>query len=290
MAEKKDKLIEEHFGNPIKVGDYVNIPKELTRYHAKTPDEKMLMKVIDLNDNLIMVKSPSGMAYEGVIAVDRALVTKSTYGIGVNPFHIDGWRRVSRVVNFDIENIMLSLFDEYRTLGKYKPCEHIVNGMPVRRTNFNPFVIDKDGNKQYYQRDLCWSLEAKQMLIESIYHGLNCGQVVIRKRKYDDVVKAMKQGDTEICLHDIVDGKQRLNCIMDFMMDRFPDKNGNYFSDFSESAQHAFERSMSLSYLEMPEDTTDADVIDAFLNVNFAGIPQSKNHIEYVERIAKLLK
>ena len=54
-----------------------------------------------------------------------------------------------------------------------------INGINVGECNFNPFVMI-NGVKQYYQRPLVWSLEDKQNLIESIYHGIGCGTIIIK--------------------------------------------------------------------------------------------------------------
>ena len=44
------------------------------------------------------------------------------------------------------------------------------------------------------------------------------------------------------------------------------------------------------AYAEMDEDATDDMVLSQFLKLNFAGVPQSKEHIEYVKEISKNLK
>ena len=48
-----------------------------------------------------------------------------------------------------------------------------------------------------------------------------------------------------------------------------------------------FRYSKCLSLLIMEEGTTDDEAIAAFLNVNFTGVPMSKEHIEYVKEIQK---
>ena len=73
------------------------------------------------------------------------------------------------------------------------------------------------------------------------------------------------------------------------MDDKFPDLHGRYYSDFSHIAQWHFEDSSCLSFAEMDERTTDEQVIQAFLCNNFAGVPQSKEHIEFVKEIKKNL-
>lgn len=56
-----------------------------------------------------------------------------------------------------------------------------INGIDVFEYNFNPYVIDNDGKKLYYQRDYVWTLEDEQTFIESIYNNLSLGTVVLKK-------------------------------------------------------------------------------------------------------------
>ena len=98
----------------------------------------------------------------------------------------------------------------------------------------------KNGEKLYYQRDLCWSLEDKQNLIDSIYNGINLGLILIRKREWSEIEKLRKSGETELAFNDIIDGKQRLNAIKEFLHEEFPDSNGNFYSDLSTLAQNKF--------------------------------------------------
>lgn len=48
-----------------------------------------------------------------------------------------------------------------------------------------------------------------------------------------------------------------------------------------------FENSRTLTFAQMDESTTDQDVINAFLHVNFTGVPMSHEHIEYVKELNK---
>ena len=66
--------------------------------------------------------------------------------------------------------------------------------------NFNPYVTDPStGEKRYYQRPYCWTLEDEQMFIESIYNELDCGKIVLRTNVISDVLDAFTNGDKEVC-------------------------------------------------------------------------------------------
>lgn len=285
MSNKRKELINDYLSSPIKVGDSVKVPIGKVKTWAVHPERLDTFKVIAISGNQIRVKNDDT---EGI--VDIVDVKKDTRFVGANPFSEEAWRGRTHTINYPIGSLMHSLFPELSDDRGQRFEKWKINGIPVKETNFNPYVIDKNGEKHYYQRPFVWTLEEKQLLIESIYKRISCGQILVRSHSYKEVERRMNEGDTEICFRDIVDGKQRLNALYEFMTDKFPDLHGNYFSDLSDYAQWEFEDMLSFSYADMDEGTTDEDVIAAFLNVNFTGVPQSKEHIEYVEKIAKLMK
>lgn len=97
------------------------------------------------------------------------------------------------------------------------------------------------------------------------------------------------KGETELSFNDIVDGKQRLNAARNFILGKYPDANGNYFADLSSYSQYKFTEHQLFTYAEMPEGTKDEDVLHQFLKLNFAGVPQSKEHIEFVKSLQSKL-
>jgi uncharacterized protein with ParB-like and HNH nuclease domain len=197
---------------------------------------------------------------------------------GINPFVED--RNCIRSVNFTLDSILhkLDLSPEY--IKRDKPYE--INGINVGECNFNPFVMI-DGIKKYYQRPLVWSLEDKQNLIESIYCGIGCGSIVIKINDWTTLQNKADDGETELFFNDVVDGKQRLNTIHEFVNNKFCDRNGNYYEQFSKRAQYQFLDHQLFAYGEIDSRVKDEDVLKQFLKVNFAGVPQSLEHIEYVK-------
>ncbi len=69
------------------------------------------------------------------------------------------------------------------------------------------------------------------------------------------------------------------------MNDEFMDVNSNYYSDLSSIAQNKLTDHQLLSYAEMGENTKDKDVINQFLRLNFTGVPQSIEHINFVKSL-----
>ena len=61
--------------------------------------------------------------------------------------------------------------------------------------------------------------------------------------------------------------------------------HGNYFKDFSKVAQRIFKNRKAMHIFMLRENCSDEKVKRAFLNVNFTGVPMSKEHIEFVKSI-----
>jgi hypothetical protein len=116
---------------------------------------------------------------------------------------------------------------------------------------------------------------------------LNCGKIVLRDRGYNYIISELNKGNKEVAFRDVVDGKQRIGALLDFVNDKFPDLHGNYYSDLSNKAQHKFLNSDVISYASLGESATDEDVIETFLMVNFTGKIMSQEHIDYVKEISK---
>jgi hypothetical protein len=195
----------------------------------------------------------------------------------INPFQQHN--TYIKSVAFTLDSILHKLDLSPKYSKRDEPYQ--INGLNVGECNFNPFVII-NGVKQYYQRPLVWSLEDKQNLIESIYHGIGCGTIIIKINDWNYLEKLATSGETELYFNDVVDGKQRLNAIAEFVNNKFSDKNGNYYREFSERAKHLFLDHQLFSYGEIT-NIDDEDVLKQFLKVNFAGVPQSLEHIEYVK-------
>lgn len=292
----KQEQIEAKKLKPIEVDDFVAIKcdytKIVTGYDGKGKNRKFITTthqdtfssqgtvLEDMGDKfLIKVSSVSVplelsgkvdknyIGREAVIIALKEFVFPTFLECGANPFC-----KEKRRVNFTNKDIQ-SLF--WMNNRDYDSCN---------RVNFNPFVHDKDGNKIYYQRDFVWTLEQKQLLIDSIYNDIEIGKFLFRYNSWDRLQRVKKEVGQEYSW-DIVDGKQRLGTIYSFTNNEFPDRYGNYWDDLSGHAKRRFKNYGNLSYGELPESATDEDVIDSFLTLNFTGTPMSQEHIEFVKSI-----
>ena len=255
----KQQLIQEYLEEPLKIGEHIKIKG----HGSRNKNICGITKVVDIID---------GIPYIG----DRQPVTeewkKWTGEIGADPFD-KSFDRIQSI-NFQLESILFQLFKE----DKYD-----IEGTPISASNFNPFVF-VNGEKKYYQRPLCWSLKDKQLLLESIYNNVDCGKIVVRNRGWEELRKLQKEGH-ELAWKDVVDGKQKLHAIKSFMDGEYPDLHGNYFEDLSDQAQRRLTNNQLISYSELPEKTTDEEVLKQFLRLNFAGVPQSQEHLDYIKSL-----
>jgi len=300
----KQEQIESKKTKPFEVGDYVEVKTSYTEEKSvwvgrgknkelvtdKTEKEfTALGNIVEISNDLFKIstnnirvplelKDSVEITYSGhkqFIIVDKSIVIPTFLDCGINPFGKEKRRII--FYNNDIQSLLWKMgYDKYD--------KHIEKERDWRQINFDPYVVDKNGEKKYYQRGLVWTLEQKQLLIDSIYNDIEIGKILLRYNSW----KRMEKEESETgSMHsfDCVDGKQRLTTLLDFVENKFPDSNGNYWNDLSGHAQRRFLSYGNLSLGELPESATDEDVVDNFLTLNFTGVPMSKEHIEYVRNI-----
>lgn len=227
----------------------------------------------EIND---VLKSGYDHRSEGWVLANSEYVSPTFYDCGSNPFAKEKCR-----ITFYNQELSSILFKAGygRRSDDFSKMDN--EDRDWSKVNFNPYVIDKNGNKQFYQRDLIWTQEQKQLLIDSIYNGIEIGKFLFRYNSWSRMEKEFAETG-EKHSWDCIDGKQRFFAILEFLQNKYPDSYGNYWSDLSENAHRKFLNFANLSYGELGENATDDDVIDNFLTLNFTGVPMSKEHIEYV--------
>jgi len=285
MSEKKQNQINMIKLASIKEGELIHVKKNkissvaFNTYENKT-ELCVVIRVIE-HDSLFEVTTVNSKNRVYSISIDD-IVSKDLFKVGANPFpsKFDNIRPIA----YTLSSILFSL-DILGEKSAARGEKYIMSNTVVENCNWNPYVYDKKGEKKYYQRPLVWSLKDKQLLIESIYQGIDCGKVLIRERSWEDLEKMAANGETELAFKDIVDGKQRLDAVRGFTLNEYPDLNGNYFGDLSAYSQHLFDNHQLFSYAEMPANTTDEEVLSQFLKLNFTGVPQSIEHIELVKSL-----
>lgn len=274
MKAIKEQLIEQFLNEPIKVGDRVIIRGRGLQNKSAWGSSANVLEVLE--DDTIRVDGQHG----GTEVVVKENYKKYTSDIGENPIRKD--RNKVRMINFSLESILHSLgVSNHKT--KYTLTSATTGEViTISDCNTNPYVYLEDGTKRYYQRDFVWTVTECQSLLNSIYNNCDCGKILVRNYSYKELQDKFNNGETELFWYDVIDGKQRLTAIIKFINNEYPDSFGNYFKDFSDIAQHMFLNHQLFSYGEM-EGVTDEEVLEQFLKINVAGVPQSENHIKTVD-------
>ena len=123
-----------------------------------------------------------------------------------------------------------------------------------------------------YQREHVWTMKDKTALLDSIFNNVEIGKFVFVQRSMGHRGK----------LYEILDGKQRLTTIIDFVEDRFKYK-GYYFSELSFKDQHKItECNVSYGYLENPSKEA---IFETFIKLNTCGKPMANKHINHVKQL-----
>lgn len=258
----RDELIEDFLQTPLTIGEKISYKND--NY-----------TIVEILDECCVAKNLS-YSYKGNETILKKDILRNVRNIGYNPF-IDV-NRYSRVIAFDIDTIINRFDKEPKPYFK----EYLLNG--INELNWNPFVTLLNGEKFYYQRDFVWTLENKQNLIQSLCKGLELGRIVVYKREFEDVEKELKAGNLDVCFYDIVDGKQRLKTLIDFVNNKFFDKNGYYWKDYSIHAQYKILSQQTLIYVELDTECSSRDILQTFVNNAVEGVKLDTNHLKLIEQ------
>lgn len=271
--KKREEEIELFLLEPINIGDKVYVKG------LGIQDKTLFGNTANVDsineDESIFVKH-----YNGLVKVEKGDYKKYTDHIGYNPFPEKNWLEGLKVIQYNLESVIGSFYDIRNNMFRHET----ISGIIVNELEWEPFFINENGEEVVYQREFCWNLNDKQLLIDSIYNGIDIGKIIVRKRSWDWVESRVKQ-NKKAAFKDIVDGKQRLKTILEFVNNEFADSNGFYWNDLSRVAQIKFLNFQALSYGEIEERAKDEDVKKVFLNVNFSGVEMSQEHIDFVRNI-----
>lgn len=120
-----------------------------------------------------------------------------------------------------------------------------------------------------YQRGYVWSLADKRRLIASALARRELGKVVFVRREYP-------------LRPQILDGKQRLNTLLEFKAGQF-DFQGFYWDQLSFTDRTAIDEAPMLIADIHEEHVDEVFVLQTFLDLNAAGVPQSEEHLAAVQ-------
>lgn len=145
--------------------------------------------------------------------------------------------------------------------------------------DFDVYLESKGKN---LQRDLCWNQQQKESLIFTILRDQKINPIVVVQ------VKGTSSKFDEKYLFLVIDGKQRLNTVFDFIDGKFSvniEGKDYLFKDLPEDCQSqilGYNFMWDVHYHYPDEPITDDTLIDLFEDCNFLGTPQDKNHLDYL--------
>lgn len=122
-----------------------------------------------------------------------------------------------------------------------------------------------------YQRGYVWSEEDQQRYLDTLMAGRDLGRFLVVNRPYP-------------LADQVLDGKQRLNCLMLFARSEISWR-GAYWHELSRGDRGRLEsRVIQIARLDA-RSYTRADLLRIFLEVNAGGVPQSDAHLDYVRSL-----
>lgn len=209
---------------------------------------------------------------------------KGEHFIGSNNKGIkQGWYKTDNIVFCKIE-LRNMPFTEDNNLH----CKSDWNSIIHRQSNYHSSLdfMYEDYKKGVlnlepeYQRGLVWTLKQKQSYIMNLF----LEKAVVQPT----LILNWIVEDDERNSFEVLDGKQRLTTLFDFLENKFPLENGKYFYDLS-SYDNRFLLRLDVRYTRIESicgrNLTLEEKIKLFLEINELGTKMSDEHIEKVKEL-----
>ena len=123
-----------------------------------------------------------------------------------------------------------------------------------------------------YQRGLVWDMEDKLSLIRSMFNNADIGKFVFVHLPYAHQKES----------YEVLDGKQRINCLVEFIEGRWDYEGVNFF-DLHWRDQHHIKES-SISWADV-SDINLEQKLRYFLMLNLGGKPVDPDHLAYIRKM-----
>lgn len=122
-----------------------------------------------------------------------------------------------------------------------------------------------------YQRGYAWTEADQQRYLESAFQGRELGRFIFVRKGYPQ-------------LDEVLDGKQRLNCLWQFYTSRIG-YQGVFWHELHPADRLKFSN-RSVQWATLPGNRySRADLLRIFLEVNATGVPQSEEHLDKVRAL-----
>ena len=203
----------------------------------------------------------------------------------VTPKDTHGFRRAGQVVDSSRWVAWQDVFkkrtpEELAKIPRFEPVDDVrFNYSQQTISSFHSLVyyFGMDLNPDY-QRELVWDLEDKLKLVDSIFSNVDIGKFAFIRRSYD------RTGNSTPHLYEILDGKQRLSTIIEFMEDRFKWR-GFFYSELHNKDQWHFDN-YKIAVAET-DNMSKEQIYRYFLKLNTGGKPIATEHLDKIEALLK---
>lgn len=119
-----------------------------------------------------------------------------------------------------------------------------------------------------YQRKYVWTPKDKTLYLDTLFNGRNLGRFVF-------VV------DSHSCAVEVLDGKQRLNTLLELISGVLP-YQGVYWHELDRGDRMQLMTQLAQFVDLQSKDYSRLDLLQIFMEVNAAGVPQTEEHLDYV--------
>ena len=138
----------------------------------------------------------------------------------------------------------------------------------------------------FYQRGLVWTLDQKRDYILALFNG---------KATIEPTIAEYYQDDYKCHIMEVIDGKQRLTTVFDFINNKFSiivDEIEVYFRNLIEKDQrflikHDVKETRIMSR-DISKEVPIGDILDIFIEINEKGTKMSDDHLKKVKKTLEL--
>ena len=188
-------------------------------------------------------------------------------------------RMYSELIEYNRKHIVdayslekLSSRENKKLLAKRDKHSLCYSNMQISSILTNLFYFGTNMNPEY-QRDYVWEKSDKISLIDSIFNDYDIGKFLFRKLPFKENSPS----------YEIVDGKQRLNAIKEFIEGKFK------YNEFYWHELHPSDRDFFLckivSTATLDESLSDKEVMSIFYELNISGKVMSKEHLDKIKQM-----
>lgn len=204
-----------------------------------------------------------GLHDEGTVVTIKYHNSRSEYGREVDRGYALNtwyWLDVLRLEDMQTTNLTSDSVMRYLTYSN-SDLNSLISKMANCGTSDNPD----------YQRGYAWTDADKELYLDSLFEGRELGRFIFVRNPYPKA-------------DEVFDGKQRLSTVMELVTSQRPYK-GVYWHQMSPRDRGAIER-RSVQFAELDSSRLSrADLLRIFLAVNAAGVPQTKEHLAFVQSL-----